>query len=235
VTTYEDSDWDRVVNDYPYWNFVENAPNGVRGTGYYHNVYRRIAGTAIPEQAATWAAVFLGYRMWDGLLDIKGSPSRTTLERYSSTLFGKYPRNVMLNRFNYGIANGYQVKDGQVQNGQEGLSFNHSTVIEPSMEAGFNIMYDATSIFHSLLGLIQRSPGMPVVTNRTGTSFNFTSSNYPVEYQVNSLGGGCNINWTYVDPTTATVNLPSCLQSQAFSIQTRNALGASPILDVPYP
>ena len=219
LTTTESNDWKRVKSDLPYWNFVEVMSHPTKGTGYYRNLYRRLyyGGSYIPEQSATWCALYRGSSGWDGQEDMING--KTCLERFSESLFNKYPRIVTFNRWNYPI--------GWYDQPQEGLSWNYSTMIEPSQQAGFNIYNKAAGILYDLKKFRRSAPGKPVVTSYNGSSLSFVSSDWPTEYRISATADGSGASWTYLDVTLPSVTLPSHLHNVPLYIKTRNPFGES--------
>lgn len=235
MTTNVDADWNRVVNDLPYWNFVENAGISVGGvpTGYYGNMYRRLPGTEIAEQAATQMAIYTANPnaySWDGQLDTVGG--KYVIERFSKPMSvagttTKYPRVVWLNRWSYAA--------GWYDQPQEGLSLNYSMMIEPSVDLGFDNYDRAANMVYNLRGLVKQIPGKPIVCSVTsGTSVAFTSSGFPTQYRVGANSDCSDGTWQYIDINKTAITLPTALQNKPFYVQTKNSFGQSEIAHYGY-
>ena len=219
----ENADWRRVVNDWPYWNFVENSPHATI-SGRYQALYRRYSsgGSFIAERSSIWVSLWTGNYSWDGVNELVGG--KTPLERTAEPLFqsGRYPRVTLINRFNDPL--------GWYAQPQEGLSLNYSTMIEPCTDLGDSVYNKAAGITHDLRGLSKRAPGKPVVLSLSGASLNFSSSNYPIEYLVSSLADGSDGTWERVDPNVSSYTLPSPLVGHPFYLRTRNPFGTSDVI-----
>lgn len=234
LTTYVDADWNRITNDLPYWNFVENDG---KGNGYYRNVYRRLPGTEIAEQAATHMALYTANPTaysWDGQLDTVGG--KYLIERFSASMYppvytspstSKYPRVVWLNRWSYPA--------GWYDQPQEGVSLDYSMMIEPSVDLGFDNYDRAASMVYNLRGLVRRPPGKPLIYSPTNSALlAFTSSGYPTQYRVGTNSDCGDATWQYLDIGKTAVPLPTSLQNKPFYLQTRNSFGQSEIAHYGY-
>jgi len=217
--TYEDADWDRITNDHPYWAFVENDPKPGY-TGYYRNLYRRLPGTEISELAITWIALHRGGYAWDGQLDTVGG--KYLLDRFSTPLYSKPPRITFLNRWCYPAAWWFEP--------QEGLSLNYSTIIEPSVDLGFDNFDRAADIVYDLRGLVKHAPGKPVINSvEDGEYFSFDSSNFPTHYKVSDDPCGVGEEWQYININEPLIQLPHSLKRQPFYLRTKNTFGQSDV------
>ncbi|RKX38875.1 MAG: hypothetical protein DRP64_15040, partial [Verrucomicrobia bacterium] len=208
MTVAESTDWKRIADDdWPYWPFVESDPTG---GGYYRNLYRRLPGTSIPELAMTWVALHNGGLTWDGQLDVVDG--KYLIQRYSEPLYNKVPRITFMNRWCY--------PSGWYNEPQEGLSLNYSTIIEPSLDLGFENFDRAADIMYDLRGLIKHVPGKPVIKSVVdGRYVAFTSSNLPVQYKVSDDKDGIGEDWEYIDVNHPVIELPVSLQNKPFYLR----------------
>lgn len=224
---------ERITNDLPYWNYVENKAACGR-PGYYRALYRRLPladGSFALEQSAMWAAVYLGdfspfqcppSTEWDGMFHVVAG--EWPLRRTGDTLLKHPPRIALVNRFNYPI--------GWAAQPQEGMSLSGSVMIEPVQtwdpqhpEYSFAI-FDATAdLVHSLRALAKRPPGKPVIQSVAGRVVSFSSSGYPTSYRIGAVSGSG--SWQYLDVNRSVVELPAEVPSAPFWLQTKNAFGES--------
>ena len=220
VTVYEDADWDRMKNDYPYWGFVENDPKPGH-PGYYRNLYRRLPGTDISEFAITWIAIYTATPTeydWDGQFDLVDG--KYCLQRYSEPLYAKPPRITFLNRWCYPAA--WYLEP------QEGMSLNDSTIIEPSTDVGFDNFDLAADIMFDLRKLEKHAPGKPVINSiEDGMYVGFDSSNFPTHYKVSADIAGDTEQWQFININEDVIQLPYNLQGQIFYLRTKNTFGES--------
>ncbi len=220
ITQLDNNNIHKIPGSVPYWLFVENTQDPLKGYGYYEPVYKEMPNGQGVEQMITWASVCINGSDWDGLRDTVDG--KTPIVRYTEPVFNLKPKVLLACRFNYPIA--------WLSHPWEGVSRNKSTHIEPNVDWGFLEFNNVADELYSVKNYGKVAPPTPVIEsfNAVQNILKIKLDGFPLEYRISNnenLGG---TQWTFLNVGKGGMILDSTIDiGKEIYIQTRNSFGVS--------
>ncbi len=193
ITQLDNNNIHKIPGNIPYWLFVENTQDPLKGYGYYEPVYKEMpyaSGEGV-EQMITWASVCISDTDWDGLRNTVDS--ETPIVRYTEPVFNLKPKVLMACRFNYPIA--------WLSQPQEGVSRNKSTHIEPNVDWRFLEFNNVADELYSVKNYGKVAPPTPVIEsfNSAQDILQIKLDGFPLEYLISNNENFNGAQWTFLN------------------------------------